>query len=187
MAVVPDYTDTGGSEVDRRDEFGALLRRHQTQLFGYIYSLVRDFDDADDLLQQTSLVLWRKYDQYDPSKSFVVWACVIARLEAANFLRGRGRRRLYFSDDLSALLAEAHADLEHEDLEERREALAGCVKKLRPCDQELLQRCYEGSARIPEVARQQNRSTQSIHNSLHRIRLALQQCIHRSLGELGTG
>ena len=43
----------------------ALLRQHQTQLFGYIYSLVRDLDDADDLFQQTSLVLWDKFDQFD--------------------------------------------------------------------------------------------------------------------------
>ena len=43
-----------------------FLRQHQTQLFGYIYSLVRDLDDADDLFQQTSLVLWDKFDQFDP-------------------------------------------------------------------------------------------------------------------------
>jgi len=61
------------------------------------------------------------------------------------------------------------------------------MKKLRPCDHDLLQRCYDGSVRIPEVARCQNRSTQSIHNSLHRIRLALHECINRTLGELGTG
>src|SRR5689334_17876152 len=51
--------------------FAALLRQHQNQLFGYIYSLVRDLDDADDLFQQTSLVLWDKFDLFDPSRSFV--------------------------------------------------------------------------------------------------------------------
>ena len=53
------------SAGDRQAEFAALLRQHQTQLFGYIYSLVRDLDDADDLFQQTSLVLWDKFDQFD--------------------------------------------------------------------------------------------------------------------------
>ena len=46
---------------DGKIEFAELLRHHQTQLFGYIYSLVRDLDDADDLFQQTSLVLWDKF------------------------------------------------------------------------------------------------------------------------------
>ena len=34
---------------DRKAEFSDWLLRHQTHLFGYIYSLVRDLDDADDL------------------------------------------------------------------------------------------------------------------------------------------
>ena len=64
-----------------------MLARHQSQLFGYIYSLVRDLDDADDLFQQTSLVLWDKFDLFDPSRSFVGWACGVARYEVLNFLR----------------------------------------------------------------------------------------------------
>ena len=56
---------------DQKSEFAALLARHQAQLFGYIHSLVRDLDDADDLFQQTSLVLWDKFDLFDPSRSFV--------------------------------------------------------------------------------------------------------------------
>ncbi len=166
----------------RKAAFAEDLRRHQTPIFGFIYSLVRDFDDADDLFQQTCLVLWRKYDQFDPSRSFVSWACGIARFEVASFLRDRGRRRLYFSDELNVLLVEAQAVVEEEHLAERRDALAECVRKLRLRDQELLQACYGGSTRIPEVARSWGRSIQSIHNSLSRIRRSLSECVQRSLG-----
>ncbi len=76
------------SSSAREGEFAEDLRRHQTQIFGFIYSLVRNFDDADDLFQQTSLVLWKKYDRYDPSKSFVAWACGVARFEVAEFPAG---------------------------------------------------------------------------------------------------
>jgi RNA polymerase sigma-70 factor (ECF subfamily) len=171
----------------RKATFAEDLRRHQTQIFGFIYSLVRNFDDADDLFQQTSLVLWRKYDQFDRSRSFVAWACGVARFEVANFLRDRDRHRHLLSDDLDVLLIEAHAELERERLEERRYALAECMKKLRERDQELLRACYGGSIRIPEVARNWGRSIQSIHNSLSRIRRVLQECVHRSLegGRLG--
>ena len=137
---------------DDRADFASLLRQHQTQLFGYIYSLVRDLDDADDLFQQTSLVLWDKFDQFDRSKSFVNWACGVAQFEVLNFLRTRSRKRLYFSDELNLALVETHESLEHELLEERRTALAGCMKKLRQKDRELLEACYERSASMPEVA-----------------------------------
>jgi RNA polymerase sigma-70 factor (ECF subfamily) len=172
-----------GQMIDLRTDFAALLRQHQTQLFGYIYSLVRDLDDADDLFQQTSLVLWDKFEQFDASKSFVSWACGVARYEVLNFLRARSRHRLYFSDELNLALIEAQESLEEEQLEERRDALAGCMKKLRQRDQELLEACYGRSVCIPEVARDWGRSSQSIHNSLRRIRRVLFECVRRTLAQ----
>jgi RNA polymerase sigma-70 factor, ECF subfamily len=170
---------------DGKVEFAVLLRRHQTQLFGYIYSLVRDLDDADDLFQQTSLVLWDKLEQFDPSKSFINWACGVARYEVLNFLRSRSRHRLYFSDELNLALIEAQESLEHERLGERRDALAGCMKKLRERDLELLETCYGRSVCIHEVARTWGRSTHSIHNSLRRIRRVLYECVRRSMAQGG--
>jgi RNA polymerase sigma-70 factor (ECF subfamily) len=169
----------------QRAEFAELLARHQGQLLGYIYSLVRDLDDADDLFQQTSLVLWDKFDVFDPSRSFVGWACGVARFEVLNFLRARRRDRLYFSDELSLALIEAQEELEQERLEERRTALAGCLQKLRDRDKDLLEACYERSAGVREVARARGRSPQSIHNSLRRIRRALFECVRRSLAQGG--
>ncbi len=167
--------------LHREAEYAERLRAHQVQIFSYIYSLVRNFDDSDDLFQQTSLAMWNKYDQFDPSRSFVAWACGVARFEVANFLRSRSRQRLYFSDDLSLLLIDAQESLEQERIEERREVLAGCLKKLRQGDQELIEACYGEESRVPEVAREWGRSSQSIHNSLKRIRRALFDCVRRSL------
>ncbi len=170
---------------DRGAEFAIRLRTHQTQLFGYIYSLVRNLDDADDLFQQMSLVLWDKFDQFDPSRSFVNWACGVARYEVLKFVRARGRSRLCFSDELSLMLAEAQESLEHDHLLERRDALAGCMRKLRQKDRELVEACYERTACIHEVARRSGRSTHSIHNSLRRIRRALFECVERRLAQGG--
>jgi RNA polymerase sigma-70 factor, ECF subfamily len=170
---------------DRRAEFAMRLRSHQTQLFGYIYSLVRNFDDADDLFQQMSLVLWDKFDQFDPSRSFVNWACGVARYEVLNFVRARGRNRLYFSDELSLVLVEAQESLEHEQLLERRDALAGCMKKLRQKDRELVEAFYERPACIHDVARSSGRSTHSLHNSIRRIRRALFDCVQHRLAQGG--
>jgi RNA polymerase sigma-70 factor, ECF subfamily len=169
-----------------RAEFAELLARNQGQLLGYIYSLVRDLDDAEDLFQQTCLVLWDKFDRFDPSRSFVGWACGVARYEVLNFLRTRSRDRLYFCDELSLALIEAQEALEQEErLEERRAALAGCMKKLRVRDKDLLEACYGRSDGVRDVARVRGRSPQSVHNSLRRIRRALYQCVRRSLAQGG--
>ncbi len=166
---------------NQETEFSDWLIKHQTQLFGYIYSLVRNLDDADDLFQQTSLALWKKIDQYDPERSLLHWAFGVARFEVSNFLRARGRDRLYFSDELNVLLIQAHEELQLEPADERLDAMASCINKLRQRDKELLEACYGRSVPIPELARTWGRSTQSIHNSLRRIRQALSECVRRGL------
>ena len=166
---------------DHRAEFARLLGRDQGRIYGYVHSLVRDLNDADDLFQQTTVVLWKKFAEYDPARSFFSWACGIARFEVANFLRSRGRSRLYFSDELNLMLIEAAEEMTSDETEDRRAALAECVGKLRERDRDLLRECYDDGASIPEVAERHGRVPQSVHNSLRRIRRSLFECIRRAL------
>ncbi|MEZ0264035.1 MAG: sigma-70 family RNA polymerase sigma factor [Phycisphaerae bacterium] len=170
------------SAPDRAAEFARLLRADQARLFGYVHSLVRDSNDADDLFQQAALVLWRKFAEYDPARPFFAWACGVARFEVTNFLRTRGRSKLYFSDDLNLLLIEANERLASDEAEARRDALSACVGKLRDRDRDLVMTCYgDDAARVSAVAGGQGRSPQSLHNSLRRIRRALFECVQRTL------
>lgn len=167
-------------------EFSTLLQQHQSQLFGYIHCLLRDFNDADDLFQQTATVLWRKFDDYDRGRSFLSWACGVARLEVANFLRTRSRSRLYFSDDLNLLLIESQDRVSTLDADARRAALGNCMNRLSEWDRGLLMDCYgEEDLRVTEIAREQGRSSQSVHNSLRRIRRTLFACVQRTLNQAG--
>jgi RNA polymerase sigma-70 factor (ECF subfamily) len=165
----------------RNTEFAEYLRQHQTRLYGYIHSLVRDLNDADDLYQQTALVLWKKFAEFDRARSFFAWACGVARFEVANFLRARSRDRLYFSDDLNLLLVEAQAEITDDELEGRRDALVRCVEKLRERDRALLQECYGDCFDVHGAADRRGRSPQSVYNSLRRIRRSLFECIGRTL------
>jgi RNA polymerase sigma-70 factor (ECF subfamily) len=164
----------------RKTEFARCLADNQARLYGYIHSLVPDVHHADDLYQQTALVLWGKFDEFDRSRSFFAWACGVARLEAANFVRSLARQRLFFGHDLSLLLVEAHEELADE-LADRREALSRCVEKLSPADRELLTECYADPAGVHAAAARRNRSPHSVYNSLRRIRQALFECVTRAL------
>ena len=164
-------------------EFEFFLRHddHQKRLFGYILSLVRNLDDAEDLFQQTVVVLWEKFSTYDRQRDFFAWACGVARFTISNFFRVRKRSRLYFTDDLNALLAEATVSLGNDSFQARKEALHGCIQKLRERDRELLLSCYSKTRAVAEAAQTSGRSIQSIHNSLCRIRNALFECTRRTL------
>ena len=188
-SISPGFPSSGRASMMNGDPrqwlFAEQLRLNQVQVFGYIYSLVRNFDDADDLFQQTSLAMWNKFEQFDQSRSFVAWACGVARFEVSNFLRARSRQKLYFSDDLSLLLAESQDPGAVDSSEDQRAALAGCLGKLRQRDQKLVTACYGEESLVPEVARAWGRSAQSIHNSLRRIRRSLFECVRRSV-DLGV-
>jgi RNA polymerase sigma-70 factor, ECF subfamily len=168
----------------RKAEFTAYLAAAQARLYGYIHSLIPDINDADDLYQQTALVLWNKFAAFDRSRDFFAWACGVARGEAANFARRRTRQRLYLSADVNLLLVEAHAEFTDAERDDRRAALTQCVEKLPPADRELLAECYRDERTgegVHAAADRRNRSSHSVYNSLRRIRKALFDCINRTL------
>jgi RNA polymerase sigma-70 factor (ECF subfamily) len=165
----------------QKAEFARYLAENQARLYGFIHSLVPDVAHADDIYQQTALILWNKFDQFDRSRSFFAWACGIARLEVANFVRARDRQRLYFSSDLNLLLVEAYEEMTDRELEDRRDALSHCVSRLRPADRQLLTECYIEPGGVRAAADRRSRSTHSVYNSLRRIRQTLLACIERTL------
>lgn len=172
---------TDANNVQQKTEFARLLAENQSRLYGYIHSLVPDLNHADDLFQQTAMVLWDKFDTFDPDRSFFAWACGVARYEAANFARGLARQRRFFGNDLNLLLIQAHEDMTDEELADRRDALGRCVSKLPDPDRILLAECYNDVGGVPAAAAKRNRSPHSVYNSLRRIRQTLYHCISRNL------
>jgi len=181
-ASAEDWTMSGpiGSEDGAEDEVVQLLRKHQNQLFGYIFSMVRNFSDAEDVLQQTLLTLWGKLDEFTPGTSFMAWAKAVARNKTLTFLRTQRRQRVRFSDDVLDRLADCEL-WTPQALDDRLAALANCRKKLSPVDQSLLAQCYSTASSIRCVAEQLERPVDSVYSSLSRIRRALYECIERSL------
>lgn len=66
------------NETESRKRLMALMTRHQRQIFSYIYTLVPRRHDAEDLLQETSVVICEKFEEFRPGTDFVAWACQIA-------------------------------------------------------------------------------------------------------------
>jgi RNA polymerase sigma-70 factor (ECF subfamily) len=153
---------------------------------GYIYCLVHDFNDTEDLYQQTCLVMWRKFDEYEQGTQFLQWALRIAHFEVTNSLRQR-RRRAQFSQEFLAELS-AEPDLDPVGDEDARvAALRHCLKELKTQDLNLLDHRYGLRKRLSEMAGELGRSPQSVSNTLGRIRLSLLNCMRRvRLAEEGT-
>jgi RNA polymerase sigma-70 factor (ECF subfamily) len=172
-----------GPAADARDplEFSELLRSGRSRVFGYLLALVQNLADAEDLYQQTALLLWEKFDQYQKGTDFSTWATTVAHYSALNFLRRQSRRRQLFSEAALERLAAVQAELKSSDSAARSEALARCIEGLAARDRRLLRLRYEGERTAPEIASQESRTVGSIYTALSRIRKSLIACIQRRL------
>lgn len=174
----------GPIEASTVERFAQLLATCQRRVFLYVLGLVHSAADAEEVLQETNLVLWRKFDQYQPGTAFDRWACRIAYYEVLKFRDRKGHQeKLFSSEFVEALARDAEAAMDL--LEARREALHGCLKKLSDKDRQLVMHRYEENATTPGVAASFGRSVQGTRKALHRIRMALLACIERTLAAEG--
>ena len=176
----------GRHASDRNELFVELLTLHQRTLYGFIYTLVPNPADAEDLLQQTSLVLWQKFDEFDLDSSFSAWACQIAHFTVLHYLRKKRRSRVVFDDELIARLAETRHDREEVHLSDRA-VLAECVEELSEGDRKLIKLCYAAKRNIKAAAAALDRPVASVYMSLVRVRRLLMDCIRRTNAEEGQG
>ncbi|HVJ69575.1 MAG TPA: sigma factor, partial [Caulifigura sp.] len=73
------------SSPGRSEELVSLITWHQRRLFAYIMSLVRSPNDAEDILQEVNVVLWRKRDDFHAGTDFLAWAFRISRTQVMAF------------------------------------------------------------------------------------------------------
>jgi RNA polymerase sigma-70 factor (ECF subfamily) len=165
----------------QHDQFVERFVRSQDRIYAYVATLLPNRADAEEVFQQTSLVLWKKWQQFDPSRDFVRWACGMAHHEVRNFLRKHADKgRVYLSEDILAEVAQVRLDL-HDVLEARRRALRQCLDRLEQGKRELLERCYAGKDSIKMIAEGLGQRPNVLYMTLKRLRRVLFDCINRTL------
>ena len=168
------------NELKKNDQFLELLAQHEAQIFGFLYALVGHRQDAEDLMQQTTMAMWKHFDQFELGTNFSAWACRIAKNRALNFFQSRDRRRV-FTTEVIELLERTEAARPPEERLARRSALHSCLSKLSAKDRSLVEQCYSAGASIKGVAHALGRPAAGVYNSLSRIRQTLFRCVESTL------
>jgi RNA polymerase sigma-70 factor (ECF subfamily) len=163
-------------------QFIRVFLENERRIYAFIVSILPNFNDAEDVLQETSLVLWQKFDQYQSGTDFVAWACRIAQLEVLKFYRRKGRSKLLISQQAMDAVAEKTVDYGAQ-LEARQNALSTCLQRLSGRDRDLLERRYVKSHSPSQIASQVGRSIHAIYKALTRIHDDLMNCIQRKMDQ----
>jgi RNA polymerase sigma-70 factor (ECF subfamily) len=174
-------TDSSGNPT-MSEAFLRLFTREQFRIAGFVRSLVVDPVDAGDVLQETSLELWRSFHQYDSNRDFASWAFGVARHQVLKHYRTKRRDRLTFSESLLHDLADETAQILSNE-QPRFLALRDCVSHLTNRQRELVRDFYANGSSAGEIAQKWERNVNAVYNSLREIRKQLQNCITMRLRE----
>lgn len=161
-------------------DFGRLFVQYQSRIYGFIRSLVVHRNDAEDLLQETASVLWRKFDEFLPGSNFLAWSLQVARYQVMYFRQRQKRDVLQFSDKfVDAVGADTIAESSR--LDDLQELLDLCMDKLPPNDRELFDLRYQSDLPVKCLAEQLGRPLSSVYNAINRIRHVLADCVEQAM------
>ena len=151
-------------EKDIHRELVPLLMRHERQIFAYIYTLVPNRHDAEDIRQETCLTIYDKFADFTQGTDFVAWAMRIAWWKVREAL----------SDMAAETVAESN---------QRQIKLADCLQKINERDRRMILIRYERDGGVEQAAAASGRSVQAAYKSLMRIKQVLHDCVTNAMSQ----
>lgn len=165
----------------RREEFVSLFFASQNSILSFILSLVPNFNDGEDILQEVWNIMWRKFDQYEGGTNFSAWGKRIAYYLIIDYRRKQSLKHVIFNDELFGVISEK-ATADSTDNDRRTEILGSCLHKLSAKDKELIKLRYFENVKPVKIAENFNTSINSIYKSLSYVHGKLLICMKRTLG-----
>lgn len=166
------------------EKFTRLLVANQRRIYGFIFTLIQDHGATDDVLQETTSLLWEKFDSFELGTDFGAWAMRVARFKVLEWRRKQQRLPLPIEEELLIEMAAKAEEAQNHDGIGRREALEQCLSKLNERDMSLLNERYTLEKPVTRIASQMGRSRDAVYKVLARIHRDLQGCIKGKLKEL---
>jgi len=170
-------------QKNQERQFTNLLTTHRRQLYAFIFSLLADHADAEDVYQRCSMIMWSKFDQFDTTCDFLPWAMGIAFYEVKNFLRVSSRDRHRFSEQLLNQLFERMSSPKN-DHNSKMLSLEKCLKSLRKKDLWIVEQVYWERRKRESVAQEMGLKISALKTRVGRIRNQLRKCVLRRVAEV---
>lgn len=164
------------SEEKNHEDFLRLFLTNQRAILCYIRTLVPAAQDADDILQETSITLWEKFGDFETGTNFRAWAFKTAYWKAREATQKTSRSKLVFDSDLLDILATAAESMSAAS-DVRMDSLGFCLTKLKLRERRMLMERYAEDGSVERAAESSGRSIQATYRALGRVKAALKECV----------
>ena len=159
----------------------------QPAVSAFITTVVRDFRDRDDVLQDVAVAVIESFDRWDAERPFVAWAIGVARNQVGLYLRRRRREQhmLAFDPETIDSLQVAFSSAA-EGGEPRMDFLHECLKSLEGRARTMCELRYQQDLKPAAIAEIIGMTANAVAKSLQRIREQLRECIDHKAAVQGV-
>lgn len=152
-----------------------LFLEHEPEILRSVMVFVTRHSDARDIVQDTAVVLWQHFPEYDSARPFLNWAVGFARIHVRRHFRDLQRQARLSEKALEALFTVSD---ELAALKERRlQALHECLKKVPGENRGIIEDYYFKGLSVEAIATATRRSSEAVYRILQRVRRALSNCV----------
>jgi len=170
-------------QLNNSEDFVELMTSYQGRLYGYILSLLGDPNVANDVLQETNLVLWRKSSEFQSGTNFKAWSFRVASFQVMAHRQRSIRDRLVFGDALMQDMLDDASQMDDQ-YEARQHKLNICMDKLPDRQKDLVERRYSFGTSVKKIALDLKSTANSITQALFRARNNLTECVKSLPGNI---
>ncbi|MDA7921037.1 sigma-70 family RNA polymerase sigma factor [Verrucomicrobiales bacterium] len=171
------------SSDERTEAFLILLNEHERRLALYVTGLIACPQDAQDVLQEGKIVMWRQFHQFELGTNFPAWARKILFYQILAFRRRSKKNAAELLNEslLQKLSDESESEQREAKWQSREQALSNCVLKLTEEHREIIELRYRDEASIEGISRKTDRTECAIYRLLSRLRKNLYDCVEKQL------
>lgn len=151
------------------------------KLFGVCLRILKDRSEAEDVLQDVYVTVWRKAGTFDPGRaSPITWLVAIARNRAIDRLRASAvSRRLEPIESAEAVNDPAPAAVERVELAQQQQRLARCLDELEARHASAIRAAFLDGATYEELAARMSVPLGTMKSWIRRGLLKLRTCLER--------
>lgn len=147
--------------------YNLLIKKYQQRIYWHIRKMVVDHDDADDLVQETFIKVYRNLESFRADSQLFTWIYRIATNECLNFLKKKKRRFFLPIGDVEHELMQKIDESPHIEGDEIQKKLQKVLLKLPEKQRLVFNMKYFDEMKYEEIADITGTTVGSLKASYH--------------------
>ncbi len=157
-----------------------LYQRTSAKLFGICLRLLGSAAEAEEVLQETYVTVWRKAAMFDSAKaSAITWLAVLARNKAIDRLRMRRPPPNAGLEEAAEVVDPVASALDVLEDAQEKHRLNGCLDELDPRTGQMIRAAFLDGATYPDLAAREGVPLGTMKSWIRRGLLRLRGCLER--------